>query len=107
MVRFMSSKRCSSYSGAPEKDQVIAVLGLSEEQPVLTDGFAAFVLGEERSECGQPLETALQYIASGERIGQFLQLFGMRAAEKGVLALLEIDLLLAHANGQPIMLVAA
>ena len=89
MVRFMFQQALLEFihSGAPEKDQVVTVLGLSEEQPMLTERFAAFALGEERSECGQPLKAALQYIACDERIGQFLQLFGMRAAEEGVFAL--------------------
>jgi hypothetical protein len=65
------------YRGAPEEDQVVTIFGLGEEQPVLTDGFAAFAIGEEGSEGCQPFETALQQILGSQRIGQLLQLFRM------------------------------
>jgi hypothetical protein len=41
--------------GTPEEDQIAAVLGLREEQPVLTGGLATFAVGEEGSEGRQPL----------------------------------------------------
>ena len=63
------------HGGAPEKDQVVSVFGLGEEEPVLAAGVTSFGGGEEGSERSQPLQTALQQIPGGERVGQFLQAF--------------------------------
>ena len=38
--------------GAPEKDEVVAILHLGEKEPVLTAASFAFALFEERSQAG-------------------------------------------------------
>src|SRR5712692_5387430 len=93
------------HGGAPEEDQIVAVLHLREEQPVLAAGLMTFLGGEEGSAGRQPLLPALQQIPRRQGIGQLLQPFRIRAPQEGVLALLKIYLLLSHPNRQPMMLV--
>src|SRR6516165_6754135 len=89
------------------EDQVIAVLHLREEQTMLAARLPAFLVGDERSERGQPLLAALEYIASGQRIGQFLQPCRVAAPRKCIAGLLEIDALFPHSNREPVMLIDA
>jgi hypothetical protein len=64
LVRFMSGRRCTSSSRAAEEDEVVTVLGLGEEQPVLTARLPTFAINEEVRKRGEPLESALEYITS-------------------------------------------
>ena len=61
------------HSGASEKDQIVTVLYLREEQAVMTAGLSWFLGGEEGSERRQPLVPALQEISRLQGIGQLLQ----------------------------------
>jgi hypothetical protein len=81
-------------SGSPRKDQVVAKFDLREEQPVFA---------EERREAGQPLLAAARQIFRGQGVGQFLKPLGGAAPQEGVRALLEVDVLLAHTGGEPVM----
>jgi hypothetical protein len=51
--------------------------------------------------------TAGQQILGREGVGEFLQTFRVAAFEEGVGTLLEVDLLLAHPDGQPVVLIEA
>jgi hypothetical protein len=72
---------------------------------MLTTGLLALLFREEGSEAVQPLAAADEQIVRGQRIGQFLQPLGVTAAQEGVGGLLEIESLLPHALGEPVMLV--
>ena len=54
--------RGSGQIGPPVEDQIVAVLDLGEEQPVLTAGFFAFPSAEKRREGRQPLLTACEQV---------------------------------------------
>ena len=58
---------------AATQDQVIAILDLRKEPPMLTTRWLAFGVREERREVGQPLWAAAQPIFRGEGIGECLQ----------------------------------
>jgi hypothetical protein len=51
-------------SGATGKDQVVTVLDLREEQPVLNPGLSAFGFGEEGCQLCQPSLTATNPVLS-------------------------------------------
>ena len=51
---------------------------------MLAAGLFAFFLGEERRQVGQPLLSALDQVAGGQRVGQFLQGFGITTAEQSI-----------------------
>ena len=89
------------------EDQIVAELGLREEQSMPAAGFFPLRCGEERREAGKPLPAATDKIVRGQLIGEFLQAFGVGATHKGVRRLPEADALLAHAVGEPMMLVEA
>src|SRR6476646_856057 len=89
------------------EDEVVAVLDLREEQPVLAARMLAFSCGEEGREVRQPLLTAGHQIPRGERLGELLQALRNCAFQEGVGGLLESDALLADAVGQPMVLVEA
>ena len=91
---------------APE-DEVVAELDLREEQPMLAAGFLPLPGGKERREARQPFLAATQQIPRGERVGELLEAFGLGASDEGIGALLEVDALLTHAVGQPMMLIEA
>ena len=55
-------------------------------------------VGNERSECRQPLLTALQQVLSGARVGELLQARRIPALQECVGALLKIDTLFPHAD---------
>src|ERR1700731_2230743 len=63
--------------------------------------------GEEGCEVRQPLLAAGHQIPRRERVGKLLQAMGSCAFREGVGALLEADAFLAHAVGQPMVLVEA
>src|SRR6202045_5216239 len=63
--------------------------------------------GEEGCEVRQPLLAAGHQIPRRERVGKLLQAIGSCAFREGVGELLEADAFLAHAVGQPMVLVEA
>src|SRR5579859_3333209 len=89
------------------EDQVVAILYLREEQTVLTTNLLAFPVGNERSECSQPLLAASQQVLRGKRVGEFLQSCRIGTLQKRVGGLLKIDALFSHPNRQPVVLVEA
>jgi hypothetical protein len=103
--RFASIQRIQRRPAT--EDQVVAVFHLSEEQPVLASGLFAFLFLEEGRECGQPLASASQQIAGGERIAQLLQAGEVAALQKGVGGLAEVDVFFSQTIGQPVMLIQA
>ena len=64
-------------AGAAMEDQIVAELGLGEEQPMPATGFFPLRCGEERREAGKPLLAATDKIARGQFVGKFLQAFGL------------------------------
>ena len=60
------------HRGAAMEDEVVAILHLREEEAMLTTSMLPFLVGDERSERGQPLLAALQQVLSGEGVGEFL-----------------------------------
>ena len=66
------------------ENEIIAILNLSKEEAMLTMGLAALIFGEEGSEAIEPLATAGQQIAGGQRIGELLKPLGVRATQEGV-----------------------
>src|SRR5271166_5725260 len=97
----------SVEGGAAMEDEIVAELGLGEEQPVMAAGVFSLVGGEERGEAGEPLLAAGDEVAMTQFVGQFLQTFGFGAPHECVRALLKVDAFLAHAVCQPMMLVEA
>ena len=91
--------------GTPPEDEIVAVLDLGEEQAVLAAGLFAFFLGEERRQIGQPLLSALDEVAGGQRVGQFLQGGWVATAEESITALAEADALFSQTESQPVMLI--
>src|ERR1700730_7646214 len=63
--------------------------------------------GEEGRQCPQPLLAAAHQIPRGERVGELLQAIGSYAFQEGIGGLLESDTFLAHAVGQPMVLIEA
>src|SRR5712671_3484246 len=63
--------------------------------------------GEEGREVRQPLLAAGHQIPRGERVGEFLQALRNCAFQEGIGGLLESDTLLAHAVGEPMVLIEA
>src|SRR5579863_2306330 len=63
--------------------------------------------GKEGREVRQPLLAAGHQIPRGERVGEFLQAIGSYAFQEGIGGLLESDTFLAHAVGQPMVLIEA
>jgi hypothetical protein len=79
---------------AATEDQIVAELGLREEQSMPAAGFFPLRCGEERREAGKPLLAATDKIVWGQLIGEFLQAFGVGATHEGVRRLPEVDALL-------------
>jgi len=91
--------------GTTTEDEVVAVLDLREEQPVLAACMLSLSCGEERREVRQPLLAADHQIARSERVGEFLQATGICAFQECIGGLLESDAFLAHPVRQPMVLV--
>src|SRR5258705_8887992 len=89
------------------KDEIVAVLDLREEQSVLAARMLSLSCGEEGREVRKPLLAAGHQIPRGERVGEVLQAIGSCAFQEGIGGLLESDAFLAHAVGQPMVLVEA
>jgi hypothetical protein len=92
-------------SRPPMEDQVVAVLDLRDEQPVLTAGPSTFPVGKERGESREPLLPAAHEIAGGQGIGEFLQPLRLDALQEGVDTLLKADAFGAELIRQPVMLI--
>jgi hypothetical protein len=58
---------------APVEHEIVVILYLGKEQPMLAAMVLAFVFGEERREAGQPLLAAGQQIFGRQRISHLLQ----------------------------------
>jgi hypothetical protein len=65
------------------EDEVVAVLDLREEQPVLAARMFSLSGGEEGREMRQPLLTAGHQIPRSERVGEFLQAIGSWNCKRG------------------------
>jgi hypothetical protein len=91
--------------GAAMEYEIVAELGLGEEQPMPAAGLFAFRGGKERREAGKPLLAATDEVAGGQFVGELLQAPRFGATDEGVGALPEVDALLAQAVGEPMMLV--
>src|SRR6266481_8165768 len=89
------------------EDEIVAVLHLGKEQPMLAPSLAAFLLGEEGGKGAEPFLGANQQIAASERVSQLLQALGIGTVEESVGTLLERDSFLAQAVGQPVVLIEA
>ena len=61
------------------ENEIIAILYLSKEETMLTTSLLALLFREEGSEAVQPLSTADQQMARGQRIGEFLKPLGVTA----------------------------
>jgi hypothetical protein len=70
-------------------------------------GLLPFPGGKERRQARQPLLAAAQQIPRGERVDELLKALGFGASREGIATLLEVDALLPHAIGQPMMLIEA
>src|SRR5438270_8157653 len=91
--------------GPPMKDQIVAEFDLREEEAMLAACLSALSFAEERGEAGQPFLAAARQILGSQGIGQLLETLRCAAAQKSIRALLEIEVLLIHAVGQPVMLI--
>ncbi len=67
--------------GPPVKDQIVAILELSEEQPVPAGGVFPLPRGEEGSKRSQPLLPTGQQILRCQRVGEFLKTGEVAASE--------------------------
>jgi len=66
---------------APVEHEIVAILYLGKEQPMLATLVLAFVFGEERREAGQPLLAAGQQIFRREQVSQMLSLHFRKTLE--------------------------
>src|SRR5947209_554068 len=66
---------------------------------------SALSFAEERGEASQPFLAAARQILGSQGVGQLLETLRCAAAKKSIRALLEIEVLLTHAVGQPVMLI--
>jgi hypothetical protein len=94
-------------SCSASEDEVVAMLDLREEQPMLAAGLFPFSCAKERGEARKPLLAATQEIRRGERVSELLEASGCCASGEGISTLLEIDAFLAHSVCQPVMLIEA
>src|SRR5207253_3255163 len=91
--------------GTTTKDEIVAELHLRKKQPVLNAGVFSLLGSEKGREAGQPLLGTGDQIVGGERRGEFLQGFRIRTLQEGVGALRKVDVLLSHAQSEPVMLI--
>ena len=98
IVRFASSSRSPSASKRrpPVEDQVVRVLDLREEEPMLTARGPPLRRREERREGPQPLLRTAVDVAGGQAVGEFLQAGGIAAREEGIGLLAKPHPLRAH-----------
>src|SRR5580693_8734591 len=91
--------------GATMEDEIVADLHLGKKQAVLNAGLLSLLGSEKGREAGQPLLATSDQIVGGEGIGKFLQGLRIGTPQESVSALLKVDALLTHAQGQPVMLI--
>ena len=72
---------------------------------MLAARLSALSFAEERGEAGEPFLAAARQILGRQGVGQLLETLRCAAAQKSIRALLEIEVLLMHAVGQPVMLI--
>src|SRR5437016_13910327 len=106
MVRWASRSRCSRASTAARRQKIrLSKFHLRKKQPVLNAGVFSLLGSEKGREAGQPLLGTGDQIVGGERMGEFLQGFRIRTLQEGVGALRNVDVLLSHAQSEPVMLI--
>jgi hypothetical protein len=103
----MSSTDWRSSEARRRKIRLSPVLDLREEQPMLAARLLAFSCAEEGGEVRQPLLATGNQITRRECVGELLQAIGCGAFQEGVGTLLELDAVLTHAVGQPMVLIEA
>ena len=91
--------------GATTKDQIVGVLYLGKKQPVLNAGVLSLFRSEKGREAGQPLLSTGDHLVAAEGIGEFLKGFRIGTLHEGVGALLQANITLLHAQGEPVMLI--
>ena len=69
---------------SPVEDEVVSVLNLREEQPMLTARLPPLRRREERREGPQPLLRTAVDVAGGQAVGEFLQSSGIAAREERI-----------------------
>jgi hypothetical protein len=82
--------------GAAMEHEIVAELGLGEEQPVAAPGLVPLLRGE----AGKPLLAATDEVARGQFVGELLQAIRFCATDEGVGALPEVDALLAQGGSR-------
>ncbi len=87
--------------------QVVAVLDLGEEEPVLAPGLGALAGAAEGREGGEPLLPAGEQVGRGEGVREGLETTGVCAGEEGVGTLPGADPGLPQAVREPVVLVQA
>src|SRR6202047_3038866 len=107
IVRLASSRRWPRLSSAARRWKMRLSQYSTCEKPMLATCMLALFYSEEGREVRQPLLATGHQIARGERVGEFLQAIGNCAFQEGISGLLERDAFLAHAVGQPMVLVEA
>ena len=109
MVRLSSSSRCSSSSTAArrKKIEIVAVLDLGEEQAVLTADFAAFRSVKKGVNTASHFWPHCSRSRAVRESANSCSRSGSEHRRKALVHCWKSIPLLAHANGQPIMLVQA
>src|SRR5580704_14002376 len=109
MVRLASNRRSPSMSNAARRRKMRLSQNSTCEKNsrCWQPAWLALCCGEEGREVRQPLLAAGHQISRYERVGEFLQAIGCCAFQEGIGALLESDAVLAHAVGQPVVLIEA
>jgi hypothetical protein len=93
--------------GPPVEDQVVRVLDLREEEPMLTAGRPPLRWREERREGPEPLLGTAVDVVGGQAVGERLQAGGIAARQEGIGRLPKPHPVRPHAGGEPVMLVEA
>ena len=97
--------------GATMEREIVAELGLGEEQPVAATGLIALLRGEERREAGKPLLAATDEVARGQFVdaatGLALLTGDFGAAKAPPLGALAPDLVVLSAGGERVSAIPA
>ena len=91
----------------PAEDQVVRVLDLREEEPMLTARGSSLRRREERGEGPQPLLRTAVDVAGGQAVGEGLQSGGIAARQERIGLLAKPNPLRAQAGRDPVMLIEA
>src|SRR5687768_4821665 len=95
----------SIESSPASKDEVVTILGLRKEKPMLATGFAALCFRKEGSEVGEPLLAACDDVIRQHGICELLESLWSTAAQEGIGALFEPNAAIPQAVGEPEVLV--